>query len=626
MFKTKQFCLFITLAGFLLSSPLLIAQAQQGTGEVIIQQVDTSQFPGVSFYMEVLDENSQPVMDIQPADILVLEDGQPPVSANRLETVEPGIQFIVAYNLNNGFTTVNSQGQNAYEVFTQRLVSWLGTYPENTPDDFSLTTKKGLQSIRVTDPAAFATSISAYEPDFTQAPAGAASLVQSLDLATDPNPNPLMKRSILYVTALPTVNELASFEGIINRAVQQGVQVNVWLVAPASTPENNSTLYEPLLELSQKTNGNLFLYSGEGDFPNPEDYLTAKRYIHQVFYNSVINYKGSHTLAVRVQNGESLLTSAPYKVNIDVLPPNLIVLNPPQTISRDWETNETSGELGLTPILFNFNYIIEFPDGFPRTITSVKLFVNDTLQNEVISPPFDSISMGLSDFDTSQEIIVRIEAQDTLNLKTNTAPLLIFIENAEQPLTFWQSVLQLSPQRWIILVSVLSTGTVLVLAIFLIGKRNNFWRNRTEQRKRYNDPVTQPVPIRQDRPSQPVKRSYPKSNGNGVNAWLVPLDENFIAIREKAVPLQQQELKIGRDQKQATLILNSKAIEMIHATITRNKDGDYWIADNRTAAGTWINYAPVTFEGVLLTHGDLVHFGKFSYRFESQTLEENQKK
>ena len=76
MYKIKHFWLLIFLSGFLLSSPLLVTQAQQGEGEVVIRQVDTSQFPDVSFYMELLDENNQPVTDVSPADILVLEDGQ----------------------------------------------------------------------------------------------------------------------------------------------------------------------------------------------------------------------------------------------------------------------------------------------------------------------------------------------------------------------------------------------------------------------------------------------------------------------------------------------------------------------------------------------------------------------
>ncbi len=623
MKKINSLWLSLTLLGLLLNLPVSYAAAQTEPGPAIIRQVDTSQFPNITFFLDVKDENQQPLSGLKPADLLVLENEQPPISIDRLETVEPGLQFILAYNLNNNFTAVNEQGENAYQVFTKQLTTWLDDYPDNTPDDFSLTTNKGLQTIRVTDPNQFSQAISSFEPDFTQTAIGQTSLVQSLDLATDPNPNPLMKRSVLYVTALPSVSDLADFEGITNRAVQQGVQVNVWLVAPATTPENNRALYEPLLDLTQKTNGNLFLYSGQGDFPDPETYLTANRLLYQVYYTSIINYTGSHTLAVQIQQDQGTIRSAPYKVNLDVQPPNLIVLNPPLTISREWVEGEASGELGLTPARIDFNYIIEFPDGHPRPISSVKLYLNNSLQNEVIQPPFDTISLDLTGLDSSQQVNVKIEAQDMLNLKTNTAPLLLSIEAAEQPRNFWQSLGQLSTQRWIILVSVLSTGTVLVFAIFLVGKRNNFWRKKAEARKRYSDPVTQPVPIRQD---EPLKRPYPKFNGNGIQAWLVPLDEDFLALREKAIPLQHQELKIGRDQKQAALVLNSKAIEMIHATITRNKDGDYWIADNQTAAGTWVNYAPVTSHGIPLTHGDLVHFGNFSYRFESQTFPEIQKK
>jgi hypothetical protein len=32
-------------------------------------------------------------------------------------------------------------------------------------------------------------------------------------------------------------------------------------------------------------------------------------------------------------------------------------------------------------------------------------------------------------------------------------------------------------------------------------------------------------------------------------------------------------------------------------------------------AGTWINYEPVSQEGRMLEHGDVVHFGQLMYRF-----------
>jgi len=35
-----------------------------------------------------------------------------------------------------------------------------------------------------------------------------------------------------------------------------------------------------------------------------------------------------------------------------------------------------------------------------------------------------------------------------------------------------------------------------------------------------------------------------------------------------------------------------------------------------SAAGTWLNYAPVSKNGAHLEHGDVVQFGKATFRFE----------
>ena len=51
----------------------------------------------------------------------------------------------------------------------------------------------------------------------------------------------------------------------------------MWLVGPAATPEISATAYEPLVNLTQQTNGHIFIYSGEEGLPNPEDYLAPLR-------------------------------------------------------------------------------------------------------------------------------------------------------------------------------------------------------------------------------------------------------------------------------------------------------------------------------------------------------------
>ena len=134
-----------------------------------------------------------------------------------------------------------------------------------------------------------------------------------------------------------------------------------------------------------------------------------------------------------------------------------------------------------------------------------------------------------------------LEVEDDLGIISQSIPFDMQISVAEKPLTFWQSFLklQLTPQRWIILGSVLVTGIVLVLAIVLAGKRKNFWREHSATSERRTDPLTQPVPIRQEisRLGNAIPSTYPQVIGQEVTAWLVPLNDRYEALRAKAIPL-----------------------------------------------------------------------------------------
>ncbi|MCK5054197.1 MAG: FHA domain-containing protein, partial [Anaerolineales bacterium] len=43
--------------------------------------------------------------------------------------------------------------------------------------------------------------------------------------------------------------------------------------------------------------------------------------------------------------------------------------------------------------------------------------------------------------------------------------------------------------------------------------------------------------------------------------------------------------------------------------------GGYLLKDQGSIAGTWVNYEEIPKEGVLLTDGDRVHFGRAFYQF-----------
>jgi predicted component of type VI protein secretion system len=56
-------------------------------------------------------------------------------------------------------------------------------------------------------------------------------------------------------------------------------------------------------------------------------------------------------------------------------------------------------------------------------------------------------------------------------------------------------------------------------------------------------------------------------------------------------------------------------VEGLHARLIRKEDGSFWLSDQGSVAGTWINYCPVPTEGAPVEHGDLLNIGRIGFRF-----------
>jgi hypothetical protein len=594
--------------------------AQQAEGEAVISQLEAGQFPLMTFYLETRLADSSSLSRLSEEHISVIEDGAEPVPIQSLEVFQPGFQVIVAYNIGPAMANTTQGGKSRFLAINEALLDWLGSRPDNSPDDFSLAGNTGLQSIRMESAVEFANALASYQPDFVQNQPNLTSLLQALDLSTDPNPHPLTKRTILYITPQPTAAQISAFPGMIDRAVRQNVQVNVWLVAPASAPEINAAVVEPLLELAERSGGEFFLFSGVEELPDPEDYFRDRRFLHQVQYRSAINSGGNHIIRTKIDYLGVTIQSNMLQVELNVQPPNPVLIDPPLSIDRTWNMAEDPENLNLLPVQQTVSFFNEFPDGHQRELVSARLLIDDVVVAEINKAPFQSFDWDVSTFDVTRNISLKVEVEDNLGLVGQTQPVLVSVSVAERPLTFWQSLLtmQMTSERWIILGSVVTTGSVLVVAIILAGRRRAYWRERSAARKLRTDPLTQPVIIRQEslRSAAIPAAQYPQVGGQNVAAWLVPLNERFEAMRQKAIPLNRSELVIGRDTHLANLVISSEAIEMLHAVLTRKADEEYWLADNHSAAGTWVNYAPLSAQGLRLQHGDLVHFAKTAYRFE----------
>jgi hypothetical protein len=98
-------------------------------------------------------------------------------------------------------------------------------------------------------------------------------------------------------------------------------------------------------------------------------------------------------------------------------------------------------------------------------------------------------------------------------------------------------------------------------------------------------------------------------------AFLTPLSPSADSAAGPPVSISANELTLGRDPNQATLVLDDPSVDALHARLSRDESGLFRIMDQGSIAGTWVNYAPVNGDGITLEHGDMVHLGRVCLRF-----------
>jgi pSer/pThr/pTyr-binding forkhead associated (FHA) protein len=92
------------------------------------------------------------------------------------------------------------------------------------------------------------------------------------------------------------------------------------------------------------------------------------------------------------------------------------------------------------------------------------------------------------------------------------------------------------------------------------------------------------------------------------------------------IPLDGEDITLGSDHYQASIFLDSPSIDPLHSRITRDENGGTWISDLGSVAGTWVNYTPISRNGVRLEAGDLVQIGKLTFRFQPASSREASEK
>lgn len=622
--------LFLTLLSISLFLGVVIVPAQaQGpiTASVTLYNVDTSTFPTITGFVDVIDSNGIFASGLKPETVTVLEDGQP-IPADGFTELAIPLQMTVAFNQGESLDARNANGISRFQRVTQVIEQWAQARPADLPDDLSLVSQAG-PVINHAPPADFIVGLQGFQPDLRTATPNIQSLVSALDVVSAQTPRIGVKRAILFITPqMEDPNLAASVEPLIQRAIENKIRVFVWYVDANTTFTTTSAAV--FNNLAIQTGGSMFQFSGEERFPDLEAYFSPLRRIYNLSYTSRINASGDHNIAVQVNlPSAGTLNSETLPFSLDIQPPNAFPVAPSLQITRQAPEEDPFNTEVLLPETQEIEIIVEFPDGFERPLARTTLYVDGVVADENTTEPFNKFTWDLKPYTLSGEHQLTVEAVDSLGLSKTSMPLPVVVTVIKPP--SGPAAFLAKYRTQLTFGGIILAGLVLFAILLGGGLRFRSLRVMQEERRAHNDPLTQPLATLAEPPPAVVKEKTKKPRTKSTKAKPAKTLENEAAAllvrlqadgQVAAVPpiqLNGKEIVFGTDPVQCTQILDDPSISSIHARIRTTEDGGYLLLDVQSVAGTWVNYDPIPREGYRLMHGDMVNFGQLKYRFMLRT-------
>jgi hypothetical protein len=589
----------------------------------VIGPLDLSEFPVISTYLTLNSLDGSFISGITAEQITVLENGQS-LPVESFDLIEAGGQFVIAINPGHIFAVRDTNGISRYDKIVAILDSWLAGNPGTGQDDFSLIVA-GSQILHVPDTTGWRAALEIPQQNFRGIEPGLEPLALAVDVAADPTAREGMGRAVLFITSPIEPHYALGMQTLAARASEQGIPIHVWLI---TSDEYLSTNGPGLTkEIAQQTGGELKLFTGSEVMPLPDKYMQSLSKVYRLSYHSRVLGSGENQVSVEVNLGSTVSASQIRTFETNIMPPNPILVAPPDRIVRVGDYEGSEGEIIFDIDQQDLEVLVDFPDGLPRKLVASYLFVDGYPVAENVEPPYNRFSWNIENHQTTATHWIVVEVVDSLGLRGATieTPIEVVVELPKPSL--WNIIVPNGPV--FAGAAVVLSGAVVLLVLLLGGRikppsfeRSKRFKKGSNSRVRFdgnqvkNDNGVKPDISPQRRLPNWVNRlQWPHRHSQSkAFAFLVRLSDDGTQNTQPFIPVLTETIVIGSDPLRATMVIEHPSLDPIHAQLRKEK-GSYWLSDAGSIAGTWVNYSQVNDEGVLLEHGDIIHIGPVGFRF-----------
>ena len=588
----------------------------QESVELRIAQLDISEFPLVRINLATANEHSVPLA-IDAFSSLSLRENRIPIADFELQPVPVGVDVVFVVDANSTFADIDdSSGLSRRDKVQISLERFAGRMNPTGLDRVSLIipdadNANGFLLVQdATRADEITTAFQGYNPEtLTDTPLN--EMVQlGLDHLARLETNGRFQ-AILLFTDGRQLNQQLAYDTLVESALEQNVPIFAAIlgtvadlneidnVTRLSTPTRGDYVHMPS---GEETDSIYLVWQQQGNQP-------------QIQYRSLQTSSGEYPLMINVG---SLTASTTLALTLE--PPEVSVDLGNEAIQRVGEAFDTP-LVDLVPTTKNITVTVQWPDALPRQITVVNWFVNGQPQTPLEAPIpneagklFLSWDMQTLDTGTYEH---RIQVIDELGFVVDS-PLVWATILSERPLLATPtleptptSIPPATPTPSLQNLSLL-LGVVGLTAVVLLLLR---WLRR---RRRQSKPVTKPETERP--PKKPSQAPVVQKRSMDDNPLFAFLDVLENAEQQGPIPITTGNMTLGRDHEVAQIVFADRTVSRLHARI-RQRGVAYWLYDEGSSTGTYLNFEKLGLAPHVLNHGDTIRLGRVTLRFRLVTSE-----
>ncbi len=329
----------------------------------------------------------------------------------------------------------------------------------------------------------------------------------------------------------------------------------------------------------------------------------------QIRYQSLQTKSGRFPITINIGN-----LTASTELVLEIVSPHIELVLPATAVQRQGSTPD-SPLIELEPTTLQIPVQLSWPDNLPREITAVSLFVNGQQQPQLTTPQPDEagilhLDWNMLSVDTGAYRL-HAELTDVLGYTSETETVVVTITAVRpdpptptpaptatpSPIERVTAVTStVSRDDWLLILTGLGLLGLLLMLV-------RWWRRRPPKQ------MPRPRPARQT-----AESGEPQEEVDETLIASLHMVEDAPGNRTDIL-LNEDNIAIGRDHEVAQIVFGDPSVARLQARI-RRRNGRYWLYDEGSASGTFLNHDRLGLSPRQLQDGDEIRLGRILLHFQ----------